>query len=170
MSAAGTLGDCGGEAHRRAGPDSAGGGVTGRNDDLLYGMLAVAVIAAIDDLRWTDEAVRLRMMRGLGYPEIKAKRGTGEYYAELEALSLLPGGGYPLGGADVMMFGGRGCAEAFATWAKALALLAYGYGGVTCGPLRWCALHMHQRWTEADGQVCPSCLREEPGDLVTPCS
>lgn len=136
--------------------------MSGRSDDeALYGMLAVAVMATIDDLRWTDETIRLRMMRDLGYPEIKAKRGTPEYYAELEALSPLPGGGYPLGEADVMMFGGRGCAKSFASWAKALALLAYGYGGVAFGPLRWCAAHMHQRWTQADGQVCPSCLREE---------
>lgn len=136
--------------------------MSGRSDDgLLLGMLAIAVVAEVDNLRWTDEEIRLRMARQLGYPDIKAKRGTPEYYAELEALGKLPGGGYPLGGGDALMFGGRGCAKSFAVTAKALALLAYGYGGVTFGPMRWCAAHMRQRWTEADGQVCPSCLREE---------
>jgi hypothetical protein len=138
------------------------------NDDLLCGFLAVAVMAAIDDLRWTDETIRLRMMRDLGYPDIAVKQDDpAAYYAELERLSSLPFGGYPLAGADSMMFGGQGCAQSFAAWAKALALLAYGYGGVTFGPLRWCALHMHQRWTQADGQVCPSCLREEEEARLT---
>jgi len=132
------------------------------NDDLLTGFLAVAVMAAIDDLRWTDETIRLRMMRDLGYPDIRSKRDDpGAYYAELERLSSLPFSGYPLGGADALMFGGKGCKEAFASTAKAIALLAYGYGGVACGPLRFCAAHMHQRWTQADGPVCPSCLRAE---------
>jgi hypothetical protein len=136
--------------------------VSGRSDDgLLLGMLAVAVPAEVDNLRWTDEAVRLRMARQFGQPGIKAERGTPEYYAELERLSPLPFGGWPLGGGDVLMFGGKGCAEAFASTARVLALLAYGYGGVAFGPLRWCAAHMQQRWTEADGQVCPRCLREE---------
>ena len=139
--------------------------MSGRSDDgLLYGFLAVAVMAAIDDLRWTDEEIRLRMARDLGWPGIKEKREYGdpaEYYAELGRLGSLPFGGWALGGGDVLMFGGRGCKEAFAATAKVLALLAYGYGGVAFGPLRWCAAHMHQRWTQADGQVCPSCLREE---------
>jgi hypothetical protein len=31
----------------------------------------------------------------------------------------------------------------------------------TFGPLRWCAAHLHERWTEADGVLCPRCLAEE---------
>jgi hypothetical protein len=136
------------------------------NDDLLLGMLAVAVMAAVDDLRWTDEGIRLRMLRDLGYPDTKAEHGTPEYYAEMDRLGKLPDQGYPLGHGDALMFGGTGCVQAFASTARALALLAYGYGGVTFGPLRWCAAHMHQRWTPADGQVCPSCLREEQAQVA----
>lgn len=140
------------------------------NDDLLLGMLAVAVMAAVDGLRWTDEEIRLRMLRDLGWPDMKEKReydDEAEYYADLERLGSLPFSGWALGGGDVLMFGGKGCAEAFAGTAKALALLAYGYGGVTFGPLRWCAAHMQQRWTQADGQVCPSCLRDEEEARLT---
>lgn len=142
--------------------------MSGRSDDgLLLGMLAVAVMAAVDDLRWTDEEIRLRMLRDLGYPDTRAEHGTPEYYAEMDRLGKLPDQGYPLGHGDALMFGGTGCVQAFASTARALALLAYGYGGVTFGPLRWCASHMRQRWTQADGQVCPSCLRDEEARLTS---
>lgn len=139
--------------------------MSGRSDDgLLLGMLSVAVLAEMDNLRGTDEETRLSMARRLGYPDIKARPGTPEYYVELGRLSSLPFGGYPLGGADAVMFGGRGCAQAFAAWARALALLAYNTGGVTFGPLRWCAAHPRGPWKETDGRICPACLREEgPG-------
>lgn len=143
--------------------------MSGRSDDdLLCGFLAIAVMAAVDDLRWTDETIRLRMIRDLGYPDIKAKREFGDpadYHAQFTRLDALPEGGHPLGTADDVMFGGRGIAKGFAAVAKVVALLAYGYGGVTFGPLHWCAAHMHQKWTQADGQVCPSCLREEEARL-----
>jgi hypothetical protein len=139
--------------------------MSGHSDnEALYGMLSIAVMATIDDLRWTDEEIRLHMMRDLGYPDIRPKRefdDPADYHAQFARLDTIPTGGHPLGAADDMLYGGKGGAKGFAATAKALALLAYGYGGVTFGALRWCAAHMHQRWTPADGQVCPSCLREE---------
>lgn len=51
--------------------------------------------------------------------------------------------------------------EVFNELAKGLAVLAFQPGGVRFRSLRWCAAHMQERWTEADGVVCPACLREE---------
>lgn len=44
-------------------------------------------------------------------------------------------------GADDMLYGGRGCAEAFAAYAKALALESFQPGGVTFAGLHWCQDH-----------------------------
>ena len=146
--------------------------MSGRSDgEALYGMLSIAVMATIDDLRWTDEAIRLRMMRDLGYPDIKAKRDfddPADYHAQFSRPGE-PDVSYPLGSADDMMYGGRDCGKGFAAVAKALALLAYGYGGVTFGPLRWCAIQMHQRSDRyrPDGQVRrPACAQEEAARLT----
>lgn len=51
-------------------------------------------------------------------------------------------------------------ARAHASYAAALAVLAFAPGGVRLGPLGWCAAHPGQRWADGD-KVCPACLAVE---------
>ena len=130
-------------------------------DDVLLMSLAVAVPIEIGNLRWSDAEARIAIAARFQRPGTAADPGSGEEIAGRGYLQECPGGGYRLGDMDSMLYGGRGCAAAFANVAKVLALLAYQPGGVRFGPLRWCAAHMQERWMEPDGQVCPACLREE---------
>jgi hypothetical protein len=134
-------------------------------EELMYCSLSVAVFAEIDGLRDLDEQCRLSMLAAFAWPEPRARRGEDdrERYAELAKLPE-----YALAHMDDMLYGGRGCAAGFTVVARALAILAYQPGGVTFGPLRWCAAHMHERWTVADGVICPHCLREEIAAKTTP--
>jgi hypothetical protein len=66
-------------------------------------------------------------------------------------------------GADQMLYGGPLCAPTFTVFAQALALLSFTPGGVTFGPLRWCAAHLGRPWPETGGVPCPHCLAAERG-------
>jgi hypothetical protein len=111
-------------------------------EELLICALAAAVPMEIEDLRWADETARRNIAARLRYQP--------------------PGSApSPLEHGDQLLYGGPQCAPAFTALAQALALLACKPGGVTFGPLRWCAAHMHQRWAEPDGIVCPACLHSE---------
>lgn len=102
---------------------------------LVLGLLATAVLAEISNASRVDEELRMSQMD-----------------AAAQAMKS---------GMDDTLYGGRDCAGGFAAVARSLALLSFAYGGVAFGPLRFCAAHMQERWREADGVICPHCLREE---------
>ena len=110
-------------------------GYDAHRDELLLMSLRVAVLGEIETARTAD-------------PDLRA----------VQAANAAAAMG---SGMDDMLYGAKGCTSAFAAVARALALLSFAPGGVTFGPLRWCAAHLHERWTEADGVLCPRCLAEE---------
>jgi hypothetical protein len=131
-----------------------------QNDGLLLDTLTVAVPLEIMRLAGATPEERAALAARLGMPRYATKPRTPERHAEQAAIDALPDKGHPLGNADAMLFGGEGAGRSLAAWAKALAVLAYHYGGVRFGPLAWCAAHPRQRWEERD-KVCPACLRGE---------
>lgn len=139
-------------------------------DDLLLMTLTLAVPIEIDNLRGTDEETRTALGARFRWPAPGTKpASSGGDTASGHRLPEATDDGYALSHMDSMQYGGSGCAAAFTNTAKVLALLAYEPGGVRFGPLRWCATHMGNRWAEADGPICPACLREETSRL-TPCA
>lgn len=128
----------------------------------LTDALAVAVPLEIMRLRDATPQQREHLAASLRYPAYKTRPRTPERHAEQAALDALPFSGYPLGGADALMYGGKDAPGAFANWALALALLAYGTGGIRFGPYGWCASHAPggKRWPDGE-RTCPGCLCEE---------
>ncbi len=133
-------------------------------DDCLQGLLsdALAMAVQLEIMRLRDATPEQRdaLAASLRYPENKEKKGTPEYRAEEARLSALPFSGYPLGGADVMLYGGKGARESLAAWAKAIALLAFAPGGIRFGSLGFCAAHPAAKWPESEA-ACPACLDAE---------
>lgn len=96
----------------------------------LAGMLAIAVPAEIDRLRQVDDELRAQLIAA----------HTGRPVAELIGEQ-----------GDVLLYGGRGCVDAFATVARGLACLAWAPGGVTFAGLHFCA--HHEECERADAEL-----------------
>lgn len=94
----------------------------------LPGMLAIAVPPEIERLRSVDDDLRALQIA--------------QHTEQLGAQLLGEKG-------DVLLYGGRGCAGAFAALARALACLAWTPGGVTVAGMHFCADHQVCRDAEA---------------------
>lgn len=110
--------------------------MNGQGGHLLADTLTVTVPIEIENLRWTDTEYRTWLAH------------SGHLNPAIQE------------GGDDLLYGGQRCTESFTRLARALAVLAYQPGGVTFGPLAWCATHPRQRWAPMDG-VCPACLAAE---------
>jgi len=80
------------------------------NEALLLDTLTVAVPLAIGRLAGAGEAQRADLARHLRLAGPAAAPGTPGRRLDLSRLAERPDGGYPLGAADDMLYGGQRCA------------------------------------------------------------
>lgn len=106
------------------------------NPGLLLDSMSVSVSLLIGQLREAGEDTRTALASRLRDEGLLISRG------------------------DALLYGSQGGGRAHASYAAALAVLAFNAGGVRFGPLAWCAAHPRQRWADGD-KVCPACLAEE---------
>ncbi|WP_326642998.1 hypothetical protein OG884_18450 [Streptosporangium sp. NBC_01755] len=96
----------------------------------LAGMLAVVVPLEIDRMRAMNDEQRTQQIAE---------------HASRTVAQLLGEQG------DVLLYGGRGCAETFAVLARGLVCLAWAPGGVTAFGMHFCA--RHEECEKADAEL-----------------
>ncbi|UJW28842.1 hypothetical protein L3Q67_26645 [Saccharothrix sp. AJ9571] len=106
---------------------------------LLEAMLPVAVLTALDEVAGLTAAERRRLAS--------------------EAATIIGSHG------DDLMFGGKHTGDAFATLARALAVLAHQPGGVSFAGLHWCVGSGHHGTRDA-----APCAAERAAEQVSPAS